>query len=91
MNAHTAIVTGGSRGIGRAVVERLLVDGSQVLTCGRGPRPADLPAAAVWVNVADPPPRVTSGRVLSSCSVIDPAPPFSRAFSGQFAVVATGP
>jgi meso-butanediol dehydrogenase/(S,S)-butanediol dehydrogenase/diacetyl reductase len=56
MNAHTAIVTGGSRGIGRAVVERLLVDGSQVLTCGRGPRPADLPAAAVWVtaDVSDP-------------------------------------
>jgi len=56
MNAHTAIVTGGSRGIGRAVVERLLVDGSQVLTCGRGPRPADLPTAAVWVtaDVTDP-------------------------------------
>jgi NAD(P)-dependent dehydrogenase (short-subunit alcohol dehydrogenase family) len=47
---HTAIVTGGSRGIGRAIVERLHVDGARVVTCGRGPRPADLPHDVHWVQ-----------------------------------------
>jgi NAD(P)-dependent dehydrogenase (short-subunit alcohol dehydrogenase family) len=47
---HRAIVTGGSRGIGRAIVERLCADGAQVLTCGRGERPADLPADVRWVR-----------------------------------------
>jgi NAD(P)-dependent dehydrogenase (short-subunit alcohol dehydrogenase family) len=54
--AHVAVVTGGSRGIGRAVVERLRADGAQVVTCGRGPRPADLADEVRWVqaDVADP-------------------------------------
>jgi meso-butanediol dehydrogenase/(S,S)-butanediol dehydrogenase/diacetyl reductase len=47
---HRAIVTGGGRGIGRAVVERLRADGARVLTCGRGDRPADLPDDVVWVQ-----------------------------------------
>jgi NAD(P)-dependent dehydrogenase (short-subunit alcohol dehydrogenase family) len=51
-----AIVTGGSRGIGRAIVDRLRSDGARVLTCGRGARPADLDAGVEWVqaDVADP-------------------------------------
>jgi NAD(P)-dependent dehydrogenase (short-subunit alcohol dehydrogenase family) len=51
----TAIVTGGSRGIGRAIVERLHADGSRVVTCGRGDRPAYLPSEVAWVraDVAD--------------------------------------
>lgn len=51
MPAHTAIVTGGSRGIGRAIVHRLRADGARVVTCGRGPRPVELPEDVHWVQV----------------------------------------
>src|SRR5688572_19899484 len=37
MSRRVAIVTGGSRGIGRATVERLLADGARVAFCGRDP------------------------------------------------------
>lgn len=47
---HCAIVTGGSRGIGRAIVDRFLAQGMTVLTCGRAARPADLDSAAHWIQ-----------------------------------------
>lgn len=50
MPKRTAIVTGGSRGIGRAIVDRLHTDGWNVATCGRGARPSDLQKTIVWVQ-----------------------------------------
>lgn len=50
LEGKAAIVTGGSRGIGRAIVDRLLADGARVLSCGRGGRPGDLPPDVVWVR-----------------------------------------
>lgn len=56
MSPTTALVTGGTRGIGAAIVARLLADGVQVITCGRGGRPPELPTPAFWVtcDVASP-------------------------------------
>lgn len=53
---RATIVTGGGRGIGRAIVHKMLAGGYPVVTCGRGGRPADLDAAVLWVqaDVAHP-------------------------------------
>jgi NAD(P)-dependent dehydrogenase (short-subunit alcohol dehydrogenase family) len=45
-----AIVTGGTRGIGRATVERLAADGYAVMFCGRDDRVAEGPDDAVFVR-----------------------------------------
>lgn len=45
-----ALVTGGSRGIGAAIVTALDHAGYRVLTCGRGERPKELPATVHWMS-----------------------------------------
>ncbi len=47
---RTAVVTGGGRGIGRAVVDRLTAEGMQVVTCGRSERPDDLAEGVGWLQ-----------------------------------------
>ena len=46
----TAIITGGSRGIGRAIVDRFLSDKWHVVSCSRSECPNDLKGKVVWVQ-----------------------------------------
>lgn len=66
MTDKVAIVTGGGRGIGRGIVDRLLTEGYAVATCGRGSWPKDLPDGVVWetADVSDP---KAAERVLQAC------------------------
>ncbi len=42
------LVTGGSQGIGRAIIDKFAAEDARVLTCGRGARPHDLANEVLW-------------------------------------------
>ena len=48
LQGRHALVTGGSRGIGRAIIDRFLDEGAILASCGRGTRPDDLDPKIVW-------------------------------------------
>jgi meso-butanediol dehydrogenase/(S,S)-butanediol dehydrogenase/diacetyl reductase len=73
MQDRTAIVTGGSRGIGHAIVNRLVADGAQVMTCGRGPRPGDLAETIGWVQGDVSSPADAERIVVETTRVFGPA------------------
>lgn len=50
LEGKTVLVTGGSRGIGRAMVERFVEAGAKVYTCGRSSRPDDLDHEVQWIQ-----------------------------------------
>lgn len=49
-NNKVAVVTGGGRGIGLSIVNRLLSDGYQLLSCGRSAKPDNFPNNAEWLQ-----------------------------------------
>ena len=50
LKGKRALVTGGSRGIGAAAVRLLAREGAEVMTCGRGPSPENMPEGIAWVT-----------------------------------------
>ena len=50
LDGKRALVTGGSRGIGRAVVERLVAEGMRVAICARNAEGAELAARELGPN-----------------------------------------
>jgi NAD(P)-dependent dehydrogenase (short-subunit alcohol dehydrogenase family) len=75
LDGKAAIVTGGSRGIGKAVVKRLVEEGVKVLFCGRDPKTGEAaleeirgeyPNAQVMFVPADMEDEATPPRLLSS-------------------------
>ncbi len=78
LSGKVAIVTGGTRGIGRAIAERLLRDGAEVAICGRSKDSVDRAVAGL----------AAFGRVTgfpADISEVTQVSKFFQAVDGQFA------
>ncbi len=66
----SALVTGGRQGIGLGIVQAFIAEGADVTTCGRGPRPKDLPDVCNWVqaDVSDP---AQMEALITACPTLD--------------------
>jgi NAD(P)-dependent dehydrogenase (short-subunit alcohol dehydrogenase family) len=64
--AWTAIVTGGNRGIGRAVVETFVKAGARVVAMARSPEPADRNDAAIFSIAVDVRDRASVERAVAA-------------------------
>lgn len=72
LEGKRAIVTGGRQGIGRGIVDAFVVEGANVITCGRGKRPDDLQEMIIWytLDVSDSSKAAEFAAEVGACDIL---------------------
>ena len=65
-----AFVTGGRQGIGRSIVDAYLAEGAEVVTCGRGTVPIDMPADWLTLDVSDSEAVSSAAKALGALDIL---------------------